>query len=178
MFGLQHQAEFDFGYGTLYNGADSNNANTRVESYGLQVWSFARYTATMNFKNWYKYVGEVSVEPVYVAPYIQNVAWTRPMGGNTKSLTLSGSRDIQLLNYFMYAKEEMGTFQTSLFDTLKNGFRLPASSDVAYSGGNFEHAWNDAQNSGNVLQKLLPSTYTDLSNNLLGAKNYYTAKIF
>ena len=42
-FYAMHFLEANAGWGSLYQGSYANDADTRMESYGVQVWSYARY---------------------------------------------------------------------------------------------------------------------------------------
>ena len=76
-------AEFDFGFGTKYAGSDMMTSDIRSEMYAAHLWSYGRHLAHINFRSMYSYDMELSIEPVYFAPYMQTIGWTRPQYGMT-----------------------------------------------------------------------------------------------
>lgn len=126
----------------------------------------------------YTWTADIQLEPVYVAPYIQTIAWNTPRPGdnNAFSMTLSGDRYISAFDYFVYNGENGKVFAQSLFDVIQDGSSLLPDWNTAfgYNEGEFYHDWEDTKLQGNILEKILPDLHSSLSNNILGAKNYYS----
>ena len=167
---VQHSAQFDLGVGTLYMGEDSNNADTQMYSYGVHLWSFATHHSEISYDNWYYMDNEVTFEPLYVAPYIQSVEWTRPLDGQSIDLTVSGSREVRTCEQTMDKIENVSVWEQSLI----TDFALPEVADFMPQN-NFEHDWEDGRFSMNLAQKVLPKVYDQLvSKKIVGAYDYYT----
>lgn len=59
---------------------------------------------------------DVQVEPVYVAPYMQTVEWTRPDSvGDKFALYISGDRYADILHYDSYAADVADVVEHSLY---------------------------------------------------------------
>lgn len=74
---LSHFFEADAGFGTVYQGSDSNDSDDRVEAYGVNIWSYAKYQVFFICNNWFSQKMELNLEPVFVVPYLQRISWTR-----------------------------------------------------------------------------------------------------
>eukprot|EP00347_Sterkiella_histriomuscorum_P003351 403364626 len=172
-FSVSHFAEFDAGFGTLYQGKDiQTSAMTRIESYGVHLYSYGRESVQTMIGKYYNMNMDVQFEPVYIAPYIQTISWIRPTEGF--SLAISGSRYADAFAYQTFANENMQVFQHSLVDFIQNESDLLPTSGSMAPNSEYEHEWSDARFTGNLLSKLSASTYADLQNNLLGSHDYYS----
>lgn len=167
---LNHFAQADAGWGTLYGGADSNKADTRTESYGVQVWSFGKHNAVANYHNWYTMSVESFIEPVYAAPYVQHVMWTRFESTPGFTLTVAGTREVAAFDWALDMAENMGTVQDSLFD----GLDIPERAADFNFDGTFVHEWRDGRYSGNLLKTL---KLDDNFSKILGMHQYYSKAI-
>lgn len=173
-------SEMDFGFGTFYHGSYNPAGVTTIrgQQYGVHLYSYGRQSLSFEALKNYKYIVDVQVEPVYVAPYVQSILWTTPRPGdnNAFSMVLSGDRQISAFDYFVYNGENGKVFTQSLFDVITDGTSLLPdwSTSFGYNENEFYHDWEDTKFQGNLLNKILPSLYTDLSSNILGTKNYYT----
>lgn len=171
-YSLYHFAQIDAGFGTLYGGADMTNADQRTESYGLQMWSYAKHQAVMNMNNWYTTTIETYLEPIYVAPYIQHVTWERFEADNGFKLSISGTREVALLDWAVTASELGSTFQHSFF--MHNAFELPEMPAELMQDDTFSHDWTDARYSGNLLDTF--GLAEDLAD-VVGTHQYYNTNI-
>lgn len=116
---------------------------------------------------------DVQLEPVYVAPYIQTVSWTRPIESQSFTFLLSGDRYADILSFNTYNGENTDVFEQSLYDVVKNGDSImPEASDFV-ANNEYLHEWNDTKLSGNLIQKISSDFYSTLSQKVLGSQNYY-----
>lgn len=83
-------------------------------------------------------------------------------------------REIRAGDYALRFKEKVGTFQTSFFE--EDMSFIPKKSDFELDS-TFGHGWKDDRYSGNIIDKFMPDTYTDLQNDILGEKQYYHVTI-
>lgn len=72
--------ECDFGFGTFYKSIYEpapaappapTVATIRGHQYGGHIYSYCRMSAISTVFNSYEYIGDVQLEPAYVAPYMQ-----------------------------------------------------------------------------------------------------------
>ena len=173
---VSHFAEFDAGYGTLYQGKDTQGASMqRSEAYGVHLYSYGRESVQTMMGKYYTMNVDMQFEPVYVAPYVQSIAWTRPTEGFT--FTVVGSRYADAFAYQHWATENMQVFEHSIVDFIQNQADLLPTSSEMMANQEYEHDWSDAKFTGNLLAKLSASTYADLQNNLLGYHEYFNKQI-
>lgn len=172
-------SEVDFGFGTLYQNIfnDASPSTTvKGHQYGVHLYSYGRQSMVVEALKNYKYIVDVQVEPVYVAPYVQTVSWTVPRPKDTATpfkFAVSAYRYADLLNYNTYNGENIKVMEHSLYDALfNNGELLPETSEFGYNEEYYAD-WHDTKFSGNLLQKFLEQTHTDLHANLLGMHEYY-----
>ena len=116
---------------------------------------------------------ELSLEPVYAAPYIQRVYWDRFEADNGFAMSIEGVREVRAMDYSTYATENWGTFQQSFFGDLA----VPDMTDLAVDDA-FENDIEDTRYSGNVLDMFASSTYSDLQDNIIGEHQYYYTQLF
>lgn len=168
-------SELDFGFGTFYHGSYTPQPSTtmRGQQYGIHLYSYGRQSMSFEALKNYKYIVDVQLEPVYVAPYIQSIAWNTPRPGdnNAFAMMLSGDRHISAFDYFVYNGENGKVFTQSLYDAITDGTSLLPEwgSAFAYNEGEFYHDWEDTKLAGNVLEKILPDLHTKLSEKILGS---------
>ena len=147
----------------------------RDESYGVHLYSYGRESVQSMIGKYYNMNMDIQFEPVYVAPYVQTISWTRPTEGFT--FGVSGARFADAFAYYTKANENMQVFEHSLVDFIQNEADLLPTSSEMMANQEYEHNWSDARFSGNLLSKLSATTYADLQNNLLGYHEYYNKQI-
>ena len=106
---IKHFTQGDFGVGTFYKGdTTGTKSDTRSQEYGVHFWSYMKHEAVISYDPWYSSTTETVFEPLYVAPYIQRVIWTRFEGGS--SFTVEGARAVRTCGDSMNTVENMGTW--------------------------------------------------------------------
>lgn len=171
---LKHFAKVDAGFGTLYagNAAGTKTGDMRSESYGLQIWSYAKHQAILNVDNYYTATIETHLEPLYAAPYIQHVQWNRFEDADGFKMTVAGSREIQMLDWAVTTAELASTFQRSFFEDDAFDFST-VDTDLAQDE-TFENSFMDGRYSGNLLETF---DLTDKVADIVGVHNYYSVDL-
>jgi hypothetical protein len=172
-FNVKHFFETNAGWGSLYQGSSMTNADMRSESYGIQLWSYARYQLVADCGTWFSTTMELSLEPVYAAPYIQTVHWSRFEANNGFSLSLEGSREVRAMDYELNVSENYGTTQQSFFEDMGSLDLADFTLDDA-----FANDIEDTRYSGNLIELIDSDIVADLhQKEILGVVSYYTADI-
>lgn len=100
------------------------------------------------------------------------------MTGSGFHLTLQGDRYADAFNYQTKVLQNTDVLQKSVYNFIKNSASLvPKEADLA-ANSEYEHKYTESKFTGNLLNKLSASTYSSLSNNLLGSKKYWGVTMF
>eukprot|EP00347_Sterkiella_histriomuscorum_P014240 403361638 len=179
-FKMNYVGEVDFGYGTYYHSDMDETAGVQRERYGAHLYSYAQGTVDMEVANNYKWNGKFEFEPVYVAPYTQQIMWSRPEGpiGHFTAI-VSAYRIVNMLDYKTQITQNGKVLKKSLYQALFNSAELaPSSSDVSYDADQ-KNKYNDPYYTGNLIEKISASKFTDLqTSSWFGEQEYYSKQFF